>query len=150
MNPDRPEQPKLKHSSIGQFAIKTGIVVTGAFLFFVLAINYLDSVIDARVEQFQFAVGELKNTKIGGRELLAKLEGQLENQAKPTADLPPEKKQKIIEQIRTVSDRWRPFVKDAFSAVIGEAANPPTRHELSRPRGAPQLTETLPRSLGRA
>ena len=36
-------------------------------------------------------------------------------------DLSPEKKQKILSQIKIVSDRWRPFLTEAAAAIEGES-----------------------------
>ena len=36
-------------------------------------------------------------------------------------DLPPEKKAKILAQIKAVSDRWRPFLTEAAAAIEGDA-----------------------------
>jgi hypothetical protein len=41
--------------------------------------------------------------------------------ADPRTDLSPEKKQKILSQIKIVSDRWRPFLTEAAAAIEGES-----------------------------
>ncbi len=39
-------------------------------------------------------------------------------------DIPPEKKAKILSQIKAVSDRWRPFLQEATAAIEGDANKP--------------------------
>lgn len=129
-----PEQHKSRsESSIAQFAVKTGIVAAACFLVFVFTVMYLDSVIDSRVEQFRSATklvwtkleaAGTSATKLGGRDFWTKLERELDNQASPAADLPAAKKKKILAEIRVVADRWRPFVKEALSAITGETEKP--------------------------
>jgi hypothetical protein len=48
----------------------------------------------------------------------------LENQADPQSDLSPEKKQKLLAQIRTLSDRWRPFIQEALSDFSSDIKEP--------------------------
>ena len=49
-------------------------------------------------------------TSLGGRQFWTKLESELDKLADPRTDLPPEKKAKILSQIKAISDRWRPFL----------------------------------------
>ena len=46
----------------------------------------------------------------GGPVFWAKLERALDRAAGPREDLPPEKKQKLINDVRTIVARWRPFL----------------------------------------
>ena len=110
-----PERVNSTDRPIRQFAIKIGIVIMAI----IVVVSYLDNIIAERIVQIQTTIGSA--TKIGGREFWARLERELENQADPRSDLSPEKKQKIIAQIRIISDRWRPFVSEVRSAVVGDA-----------------------------
>jgi hypothetical protein len=58
---------------------------------------------------------------IGGPQFWTKLEKELDKLADPRMDLPAEKKAKILSQIRTISDRWRPFLLEAASAIDQDA-----------------------------
>lgn len=106
---------KSTASPIRQFAIKIGIVT----LAIIIVVSYLENIVERRIEQLQIAVGAA--TKIGGREFWTGLERELEKQADPKSDISLEKKQKIIAQVRIISDRWRPFISEVRSAVIGDA-----------------------------
>jgi hypothetical protein len=130
MNPDSAssERSEKMLGPIGLFALKTGIVATACFLFFVVAVTYVDVMIDARIDQFQSAVQEFQTSaRIGGRGIFTKLERELEIQASATTDIPSARKQKILADLRAASDRWRPFVKDALLAIAGEGEKPPAR-----------------------
>jgi hypothetical protein len=126
------EQPDFTLGPIAQFAIKTGIVAAACFMFFVMAVTYLDSLVDARVAQFQSALRPAiqqfqSATQLSSRDFWAKLEGELEDQASPRRDLSPAKKKKILTEIGIVSDRWRPFVMDVIAAITGDAGKPNPR-----------------------
>jgi len=56
-------------------------------------------------------------SKIGGRAFWTRLEDEIERQADPRLELSPEKKQKLLAQIRTISDRWRPFILELVSTA---------------------------------
>jgi hypothetical protein len=53
----------------------------------------------------------------GGSNFWAKIEADLEKLADPKNELPPEKRKKLLTQIKTLADRWRPFVVEALSVV---------------------------------
>jgi hypothetical protein len=47
-----------------------------------------------------------------GRTFWSNVERELDRAADPTSDLPDEKKQKLLSDIRRIADRWRPFVTE--------------------------------------
>jgi len=49
-----------------------------------------------------------------------KIERELDRAADPASDLPPEKKQKLVNDVRVIVARWRPFL----DAVAGEMQKP--------------------------
>jgi hypothetical protein len=63
-------------------------------------------------------------TAIGGRQFWTKLETELDRMADPGTDIPLEKKQKILSQIKIVSERWRPFFTEAASSIAGDTKLP--------------------------
>ena len=107
---------------IGLFLIKTVIVSVAIVLSAWILLDVLDGFATRRMEQLERTVRTA--TSIGGRQFWGKLEGELDKLADPRMDLPPEKKEKILSQIRAVSDRWRPFLLDAAAAIEGDAPNP--------------------------
>lgn len=125
------ELQKVKRGSIGQFFAKALIVAGVTLTSFWLAVAYLNSVIDQRMEYIDNriqAIGStvqaIGTTKIGGRAFWLKVEDELEKRASDKDDLIPEKKRKILAEIRSISDRWRPFIFDILSTVKGEPVDP--------------------------
>jgi hypothetical protein len=51
-------------------------------------------------------------SSVGGARFWTNLEKQLANAADPKNDLPAAKKEAILAQIRTLADRYRPFVRE--------------------------------------
>jgi hypothetical protein len=117
MEPD--QQPsaanEFKLGPISQFAIKTVIVgVVGALsIWFVL--SEIDDLVDKRVREIKETIESGKS--IGGREFWTRFEEELERQADPKSELSQEKRAKLLAQIKTLSDRWRPFVVEALSVL---------------------------------
>jgi hypothetical protein len=107
---------------IGLFLIKTVIVSVAIVLSAWILLGVLDDFVTRRMEQVERTVRAA--TSIGGRQFWTKLEAELDKLADPRMDLPPEKKAKILSQIRAVSDRWRPFLTEAAAAIEGDASKP--------------------------
>ena len=107
---------------IGQFLIKTVIVAVAIVVSAWIMLDVLDDFADRRMQQFERTLRSA--TSLGGRQFWTKLENQLEELADPKADLPPEKKQKILAQIKVISDRWRPFLQEAASSIEGKPDKP--------------------------
>jgi len=94
--------------SLLQFALKACIVAAIVSLSTVFVVNL---VVDNIREQFG---------KTGGRQFWTKLENDLDRAADPESDLPPEQKQRLINDIHVIVARWRPFL----DAVITELQKP--------------------------
>jgi hypothetical protein len=109
---------------IAQFAIKTAIVCAAIIVSGFIMLDYLDDFATRRIEQMDAAIRPL--TKLGGKQFWSRLEDELDRQADPQSDLSPEKKRKILSQIKIISDRWRPFLSEASSSIAGDA-NPPAK-----------------------
>jgi hypothetical protein len=108
---------------IGQFAVKTVIVAGAIVVSAWIMLDVLDDFADRRMQQFERTLRAA--TSLGGRQFWNKLENQLERLADPKSDLPPEKKQKILAQIKVISERWRPFLMEAAASIEGETNKPP-------------------------
>jgi hypothetical protein len=87
-----------------------------------IMLDILDDFADRRMQQIERSLRSA--TSLGGRQFWAKLENQLDQLADPKSDLPPEKKAKILAQIKVVADRWRPLLLEAAAAVEGDAPKP--------------------------
>ena len=109
------------NSSIAQFlgkAVIAGVVaVVCAWLISDIIMSQLDNLLDRRVASIDRKVQALIPRHIGGTGFWVMVERQLDEAADPKRDLPPEKKQKIIADLRIIAQRWRPFFLDALNAV---------------------------------
>lgn len=105
---------------LGEFAVETAIVSVAIVLSGWIMLDILDDFATRRMQQMDAAV-----RSIGGRQFWTKLEEELDKFADPRRDISPEKKQKILSQIRAISDRWRPFLNEAASSIAGEPGPAP-------------------------
>jgi hypothetical protein len=96
-------------SHIVPFAIKTCIVavVISACTIFV-AESIIDNVKDA--------IGTI-TANTTGPQFWGKIERELDRAADPASDLPPEKKQKLLNDVRVIVVRWRPFLDTVQSEL---------------------------------
>lgn len=104
---------------IGLFLIKTVIVSAAIVLSAWILLDVLDGFATRRMQQLEQTIRTA--TSLGGRQFWTKLEGELDKLADGRTDIPPEKKAKILSQIKAVSDRWRPFLQEATATIEGEA-----------------------------
>jgi hypothetical protein len=72
--------------------------------------------IAAKVESTRLAwQGSLQDsTKIGGAQFWAKVEKGLDQLADPKSEMPEERRQKILANIRALRERWWPFIAEAL------------------------------------
>jgi hypothetical protein len=59
----------------------------------------------------------------GGRKFWAEIERNIDIAADPRSDLPPEKKQQMLNDVRVIVARWRPFI----DAISDEMQKPPQK-----------------------
>jgi hypothetical protein len=104
---------------IRHFLLKTVIVCLAIIVSGWIMLSLLDDLVTRRMEQLERTVRAA--TAIGGNQFWSKLEGELDRLADPKTDLTPEKKQKILSQIKVISDRWRPFLVEAASTIEGDS-----------------------------
>jgi hypothetical protein len=107
---------------IGLFLIKTVIVSAAIVLSAWILLDVLDGFATRRMQQLEQTIRTA--TSLGGRQFWTKLEGELDKLADGRTDLPPEKKAKILSQVKAISDRWRPFLQEAAAAIEGDANKP--------------------------
>jgi hypothetical protein len=110
------------YSGIGPiryFLLKTVIVCAGVIVCGWIMLNLLDDFATRRMEHLERTFRDA--TAIGGNRFWSKLEGELDRLADPRTDFTLEKKQKILSQIKVISDRWRPFLVDVASTIEGDS-----------------------------
>jgi hypothetical protein len=101
-------------AQVTPFIIKTCII---AAIVTACTIFAADWIIGSAEESFarsfgrvQQTITSLQQTSIGGRKFWARLEEELDRAASPASDLPPERKQKLVNDVRVLAARWRPFI----------------------------------------
>jgi hypothetical protein len=108
-----------RSASVGQFAVKTMIVAAAVVVSTWIMLDVLDDFADRRMQQLEQMLRA--TTSLGGRQFWTKIENQLDALADPKSDLPPDRRQKILANIKVVSDRWRPFMREAASTIDSPA-----------------------------
>ena len=91
-------------NALGLFAAKVAIVC----LFFAAAVAASGAVIAARVHTA--VVDVMGSDIIGGPQFWTKVEQELQRSADPSRELPEQKKQQLLSDIKVLVERWRPFV----------------------------------------
>jgi len=81
-----------------------GAIITACTIFTV------DWIIGSVEESFARSIKSIQQTSIGGRKFWTRLEEELDRAAAPASDLPPERKQKLINNVRIIAARWRPLI----------------------------------------
>jgi hypothetical protein len=102
-----------------QFFIKTVIVAVALTISLIILINslanVLDEFVDRRVAQLHAVfVGE----NLGKHSFWTHVERQLDRAADARNDIPPERQQKLLNDIRILADRARPFIREAERAFF--------------------------------
>jgi hypothetical protein len=111
-------------SGLAQFAIKTCVVAVAISVCSIFVIDWVIGDLEDFAAQTIASVRyQAANTTIGGRKFWTKVESGLDRAAAPASDLPPEEKKKLINDVRIIVARWRPFL-DAV------------QDELQKPRGS--------------
>jgi hypothetical protein len=98
------ETTRARTSELGNIALKFGIA--GAII---ACTVYVSAAIAA--SQFKRAIGD---NAISGRQFWAQIEKSLDASAKSENNLSEEKKQKLLSDVRTIVQRWKPFVHEAM------------------------------------
>ncbi len=127
-SPPQDRTEPLRVGPLTQFALKTAIVtvaivVAMTFLLDSVFAN-LNTVLRQNIEIVRADVRALTNLKgkFGGRDVWNKLETELERAADPKNEIAPERKKKILANLRIVADRWRPVVVEVTDIIAGPPA----------------------------
>ena len=100
------------------FAVKAVIVAAVVTLSLLVLmdnlIGDLGDLIDGRIQRIALEMRE--NGKFGGRNFWEHLEHELDRAAEPNNDIPPERQQRLLRDVRTLADRARPFILEAEKA----------------------------------
>ena len=118
------DRPWYFSDDLKLFAIKTGLV---AIITIFAALWIVDSVANTVRESVVYTMAELREQvqfPLGGKQFWGKIEQELDHLADASSDLPPEKKQKLINDVRLIVARWRPFI----DAVQSEIQKPPNEN----------------------
>jgi hypothetical protein len=111
--------PPATSYGLPRFVLKVAIVVALVGIAIVVTTNFVTAKIDliaAKVENTRLAwQATLQDyTKIGGAQFWLKVEKGLDQLADPKSELPEEKRQKILANIRAIRERWWPFIAEAL------------------------------------
>lgn len=118
MSEETPPRENTKSSTILQFAAKVCIAVV---VISAATIYVAETVIDS----LEFAIKHAVTNALGnatGAPFWGKVERELDRAADPTTDLPPEKKQKLLNDVHVIVARWRPLI-DAIQYELQKPSN---------------------------
>ena len=76
--------------------------------------NLVATKIEATRAAWQTTLQE--HSKIGGAQFWSQVEKGLDELADPKSEMPEDKRQKILSDIRVLRDRWWPFIAEAMPA----------------------------------
>jgi len=99
---------------LARFTLKVGIVVVLIAIAIVVTTNLLATKIETTRAAWQTTLQE--HSKIGGAQFWSKVEKGLDDLANPKSEMPEDKRQKILADIRAIRDRWWPFIAAAMPA----------------------------------
>src|SRR6516165_8698583 len=99
---------------LAQFALKVGIVVVLVAAAIVITSNLIATKLESTRLAWQATLQDY--SKIGGAQFWSKVEKGLDQLADPKSEMPEEKRQKILSNIRVLRDRWWPFIAEAMPA----------------------------------
>lgn len=134
MNNDaRSEVGRRPRSSLKEFAAKAATVglvaIIASWAISAILSDAIGSMLDQRMTMIEQRIGAILPSKLGGTGFWTFVERELVRASHPDFDLAPERKRKIIADLRTVSDRWQPFLFEASSTFIGSPAHSPPKQE---------------------
>jgi hypothetical protein len=116
--PDRPS----RSARLALFTAKAVIVIALSAVAVIYSSSFIAANVDRAAERIQTRFSEA--VKLGGREFWSKLETGIAQAAEPRNDLPEEKKQKLLADVRTIATRWRPFAAEVGRLFAEPPASP--------------------------
>jgi hypothetical protein len=117
-----------KSATILQFTAKiciAAVVISAATIY----------VAETVIDDVQFAIKQAVTTALGhstGAPFWGKVERELDRAADPATDMPPEKKQKLLNDVHVIVARWRPLI----DAVRSELQKPSDVKSMNEPSDA--------------
>jgi hypothetical protein len=121
-------------NGIGQFAIKVAIVLVLIVGGAVLTVHYVSKRVESTARSLMGG-GTLS------AQFWAKVEHEIGRQADPAHALPDEKMQKLLGQIKVITARWRPYVREIMESLTDSSP----QQRTSAPSLSPAAS-TLPPS----
>jgi hypothetical protein len=109
--PKTAAEPAPAPSTLTTFFVKLAAVTGAALVFFYVTFSLVTGFIEEKA-------GQLAILK-GGPAFWTEIEGKLHRLAS-APDLPPEKKEKIVSSLRTLSVRYKPYI----DAIAGDVKGP--------------------------
>jgi hypothetical protein len=98
-------------AGIATFAVKTCFIAAVISVCSIVVVNWVVATVEDSVTRTVSQVRtQLAQTPIGGERFWTKIEHELDRAADPRSDLPPEEKQKLINNLRIITARWRPVI----------------------------------------
>src|SRR5215471_3537973 len=104
--------PPAASYGLAPFALKVGILVAAVAIAIVVTANLITTKIEHTRLAWQATLQE--HSKIGGAQFWAKVEKGLDQLADPKSEMPEERRQKILANIRALRERWWPFIAEAL------------------------------------
>ena len=103
---EKVEKERDRVGAVTMFAVKACIVAVVISAATIFTVDWIISDVSEAL-----ANTPLGDTLRGGPKFWGKIERELDRAADPANDLPPERKQKLINDVRVIVQRWRPFVE---------------------------------------
>jgi len=114
-----------RYGAYKELLIRTSIIAIVISLSVIFVVDWIiHSVEDSIARSADNAVAALSSQiPAGGPKFWAEVERNVDLAAAPNSDLPAEKKQKLLNDVRILVARWRPFI----DAVSDEMQKPPQK-----------------------
>jgi hypothetical protein len=115
------EVRSLRWDELKLFAVKSAVVFGLLFIGITYVAMWSQEIVDTIPGRLQATLQRVAPFR-GSHDFWAIVERELDRAADPAHDLSPEKKEKLLSDIRIIAERWRPFV--AAAAPIFDAKYP--------------------------
>jgi hypothetical protein len=103
------------------FAAKTVIVASVFTTSIIVAASFLTGYVNDTTDRLT----NLTRVGSGGSPFWKRLEAELAKAGDPDSGLSPEKQKQILDQLRLASNKWKPFLSEAYT-IITEPADKPS------------------------
>jgi hypothetical protein len=117
----------VPHRAAGQRSLAWQLTLFGGKTL-IVAVVFVASILVIAVhlehKAAEFAQQLQKGTKVGGSEFWKKVEQEIDRAGDPGQAISPEKKQKILSELRAITAEWKPFMTEAYSIVTETPSQP--------------------------